>query len=166
MLGVVKRHHFEPRLSLLNSMLFTFSKLSRDSSIQDNNIIQVQQDLLLLIISAIKKGNFVNIDILLLREIKNTLSADLYKEYENYLEPLLSSIDTSALEMEELNNELWWYFIYELNVLPINSIRDIGSYVDQKLLDYSYDIEIINKQFSILGLFLMKYNNNFLKYQL
>lgn len=32
---------------------------------------------------------------------------------------------------------------------------DIISYIDKKMLDYSFDIEIINSQFSVLGIMLL-----------
>ncbi len=160
-LSIVKKQHFEPRLSLLNSMLFIFNQISKECNAEENsNIVQLIHNLTMLIISAIKKGLFAKIDILLLKEITHTLPKMLYEEYDSYLTSLLSSIDVSTIEVEELNNELWWYFIYEIEVLPSYSKEILKKHIEQKLLDYSYDIDIINSQFSILGLSLIKYSTN------
>lgn len=156
-LDVVKKKGFQPPLSLLNSMLFILNKLSIDFSIySDNDIIQLQQEILMQVIKTLEKGLFVNVDILLLKGIKRTLQVELCEEYDSKVIPLLSSLKTSPFNMEDLNDELWWYFVYGRKILSIYSREDIEKYIEKKMLDYSYDIEIVNSQLSILGLLLMK----------
>lgn len=157
-LDTVNIQHMEPPLSFLNSMLFVFNRLSGYCDKNGkSNINQLLHDSLIMIVRAIQHNRFSDIDIQILKELKKTLPAELCEEYDQCLKPL-SAINMHTINMEELADELWWYFIYEIDILSTYPKEEIEKYVEQKLLDYSYDIEIINSQFAVLGLLLFDSN--------
>lgn len=151
---ITKRKRFEPKLSLLNSMFLVYNRLLEEN-IDKENVFQLQRDLLLLSIIAIEKRHYQSFDILLLKEIIVLYSENICYDYKCRLESVLSSISIEDFDMEEWNNCLWWNFVYDINFFS-SSREDIKSYVTRKLLDYSFDIDVINNQFSILGLMLLK----------
>lgn len=73
---------------------------------------------------------------------------------QSRLRSLLSGINMDDFNIEEWNNGLWWCFVYNITSLEY-SIEAIEKYVDQKMLDYSFDLDDINSQFFVLGLNLI-----------
>ncbi len=153
---VVQRKNFVPKLSFLNSMFLVYYRLSKEN-IETENVKQLQKDLLRLSISAIEQQQYQLSDIILLRYILKLISDGDCIDYKCRLESLLLSIGIDTSNIEEWNNILWWYFVYGIYFLDY-SLEDITNYVDQKMLDYSFDIDIINNQFAVLGLVLLKYD--------
>lgn len=161
----VKEKHFEPKLSFINSMLFVLNELPKDYIEYQENWIQLQRDLLLLSMNAIKKKLYQDIDIIIIKRILGSLPKDVYdKRYKCYLEPLLS-VDIHVDNIEEWNNDLNWYFIYKMEPLYNFPEKDLKQYIMRKLVDCLYDQEIINNQCSALGMNLINRNYKKQKYE-
>lgn len=150
---IVQRKNCVPKLSFLNSMFLVYNRLSQEN-IQKENVLQLQKDMLRLSINAIEKQYYQLSDLFLLKYILTIASDNVYGNYKSRLESVLFSINVDTANIEEWNNILWWYFVHDIKKIDYSK-DDIISYIDKKMLDYSFDIEIINSQFSVLGIMLL-----------
>lgn len=150
---IIIRRKFEPKLSLLNSMFLVYNQLLKEG-IDEENVLQLQKDMLRLSINAIEKKYYQSFDIVLLKYILTLVPKDFCSDDQSRLDLLLSDINMDDFNIEEWNNNLWWYFIYGITPLEY-PMEVIEKYVDQKMLDYSFDMDNINNQFSVLGLILI-----------
>lgn len=155
---IVQKKKVIPKLSFLNSMFLVYNLLANEN-IEKENVLQLQKDMLRLSIIAIEKQYYELTDIVLLKYILKMISCDDYGDYRCRLESALLSLKITTSNIEDWNNILWWHFVFGIRSIDY-SMEEIKEYVDQKLLDYSYDIEIINNQFSSLGFMLIKSLNN------
>ncbi|WP_211146888.1 MULTISPECIES: hypothetical protein [Bacteroides] len=150
---IIIRKKFEPKLSLLNSMFLVYNQLMK-YNIDKENVLQLQKDLLRLSVNALEKRYYQFSDILLLKYILPLVPKEISIDGQSRLRSLLSGINMDDFNIEEWNNGLWWCFVYDITSLEY-SIEAIEKYVDQKMLDYSFDLDDINSQFSVLGLNLI-----------
>ena len=125
-----------------------------EGNIDKENVLQLQKDLLRLSVNALEKRYYQFSDILLLKYILPLVPKEISIDDQSRLRSLLSGINMDDFNIEEWNNGLWWCFVYDITSLEY-SIEAIEKYVDQKMLDYSFDLDDINSQFSVLGLNLI-----------
>ena len=155
-LECVRKKNFKPKLSLLYSMLFVFSKLPVDCTDCNENLVQLQKDLLLLSIDAVKTGSYQDIDIVLMKQYLNFQRKGMFPKEYSYLESLLSSVNIKIDMIEEWNSYLSWYFLYGMEPFFDFSIVNLNRYIERKFADYLYEMDTLNEQFSFLGLILMR----------
>ena len=134
-------------------MFLVYNQLTK-YNIDKENVLQLQKDLLRLSVNALEKRYYQFSDILLLKYILPLVPKEISTDDQSRLRSLLFGINMDDFSIEEWNNGLWWCFVYDITSLEY-SIEAIEKYVDQKMLDYSFDLDDINSQFSVLGLNLI-----------
>ncbi len=152
----VKEKHLDVKLSLINSMLWVFKELPKNLIECSENVLPLQRDLLSLSMDSIKKELYQDVDMVLSKQIWSSLSTKRCRNLEEVSSSLLLKIDSR----EEWNEYLWWCLIYSQTVFHFDGGK-VEEYVKQKMENYGYEMKVINNQYSILGLYFMKYKDGF-----
>lgn len=150
---------YNPKLSLLNSMLFVFSRLYEKNEYSRINSYQLLDDILTLALNTIKSKQQTNPDLMLFRQMISILPERLILKYKAEMEQL-NLAKVSIDDIESWNNNLWWSFLYNVISKERFSKNEIKQYVDKKLLESSFELMTINNQLAILGLWLMQIEKN------
>lgn len=144
------------KLSLLNSMLHVFLKLSAMMKMEEYSFENQLRDILYLSYQAIRLGYYREIDMLLFQKNISQLSQIFKKECEQLWKSMeMLVVPVPQNRMDIWYDNLWWTIIYGTTIVEDISHDEIECYIDKKVAESCFDEAIVNSNLAAVGLWLM-----------
>lgn len=152
----VSQGRYEPKLSLLNSMLFVARHLLERMPTDKENIEQWIKDVLDLSVQAIQNKNYQEIDWLLLQQ-NITLLPDGLKTEKKFVITQIEQADCfpDGDALDFWYDNLWWSILYDMPILKDITPEKMQSYLTHRIQESYFDDLTVNSKLSAVGLWLM-----------
>lgn len=152
----VKRGKVVPKLSLLNSMLYVFKQMRETIPMYSERLEQLLAELLDMSAQAIRRKDYQELDVLLLKQNIRTLPFGLEEKKHEVIRQIQQM--GGVPEGDRLDfwyDTLWWSILYGVPVVEGVTPEAVKDYIDRKIQESYFDEMTVNSKLAAAGLWML-----------